>query len=82
MGDMDDNSLPTDVKECHRLLLAAFKQAVQLEQQTATAQQQAAQAEQRAEISYLGRIQKAAKEPRYWRAAASNRSARLNALAY
>ncbi len=32
---MDDNSLPTDVTECHRLLLAAFKQSVQLEQQVA-----------------------------------------------
>ena len=32
---MDDNSLPNDVTECHRLLLAAFKQSVQLEQQAA-----------------------------------------------
>ena len=38
---MDDNSLPSDVTECHRLLLAAFKQSVQLEQQVADAKRQA-----------------------------------------
>jgi transposase len=38
---MDDNSLPNDVTECHRLLLAAFKQSVQLEQQVADARGQA-----------------------------------------
>ena len=38
---MDDNSLPSDVTECHRLLLAAFKQSVQLERQVADAKQQA-----------------------------------------
>ncbi len=45
-GDMGDNSLPTDVTECHRLLLAAFKQAVQLERHAATVEQRATQAEQ------------------------------------
>ena len=44
---MDDNSLPTDLTECHRLLLAAFKQSVQLEQQVADVKQHATQAEQR-----------------------------------
>ena len=48
MDNMDDNSLPSDVQECHRLLLAAFKQASQLEQQAAVAEQQATIAEQRA----------------------------------
>ncbi len=38
---MDDNSLPNDVTECHRLLLAAFKQSVQFEQQVADAKRQA-----------------------------------------
>ena len=37
---MDDNSLPSDVAECHRLLLAAFKQSMQLEQQVADAKRQ------------------------------------------
>ncbi len=50
---MDDNSLPNDVTECHRLLLAAFKQSVQLEQQVADAKRQAerqvAEAAQRVE---------------------------------
>ena len=40
---MDDNSLPNDLAECHQLLLAAFKQSVQLEQQAAEAKQQAEQ---------------------------------------
>lgn len=44
---MDGNSLPNDVTECHQLLLAAFKQSVQLEQQAADAKRNAAQAEQR-----------------------------------
>ena len=35
------NSLPDDVKKCHRLLLAAYKQSVQLEQKVTTSQQQA-----------------------------------------
>jgi transposase len=47
-GDMDDShSLPNDVTECHRLLLAAYKQAVRLEQQATQATQHAAQAGQR-----------------------------------
>ena len=44
---MDDNSLPTDITECHKLLLAAFKQSVDLEQKVAQAQQQATQAKER-----------------------------------
>ena len=33
---MDDtNSLPNDVTQCHQLLMAAYKQSVQLEQQVA-----------------------------------------------
>ena len=50
---MDDNSLPNDVRECHRLLLAAFKQSVQLEQQVVDAKRQSerqvAEAAQRVE---------------------------------
>jgi transposase len=49
MGDMDgSNSLPDDVTQCHRLLLAAYQQSVQLEQQAAEAKRRAAEAEQRA----------------------------------
>ena len=48
MGDMDDNSLPNDLAECHALLMAAFKQSVELEQQVADAQREAGQAKQRA----------------------------------
>lgn len=45
---MDDtNPLPYDVRECHRLLLAAHQQALQLEQRAMHATQQVAQAEQR-----------------------------------
>ena len=44
---MDDNSLPTDVTECHRLLLGAFKQSVQFEQQVADVKRRATQAERR-----------------------------------
>ncbi|MFV1969194.1 MAG: IS66 family transposase [Pirellulaceae bacterium] len=50
---MDDHSLPTDIAECHRLLLAAFKQSVQLEQQVSDAklqaERQAAESAQRVE---------------------------------
>jgi transposase len=59
---MDETSfLPNDVAECHRLLVAACKQAVQLEQQAAEAQRQAAQAEQRVaaseqRVAELGRV--------------------------
>jgi transposase len=45
---MDDNLLPSDVAECHRLLLAAFKQSVQLEHQLADAQRHAVEAKQQA----------------------------------
>ena len=51
---MDDNSLPDDVKECHRLLLAAFKQSVQLEQQAAEAQRRAVDSEQ--QVAELSRV--------------------------
>jgi transposase len=40
---MDDNSLPHDLTECHRLLLAAFQQSVQLEQRAAEAERQVAE---------------------------------------
>lgn len=45
---MDDDALPTDLTECHRLLLAAFKQSVALEQQIADTKQHARQAQRRA----------------------------------
>lgn len=45
---MDDNALPNDVTECHRLLLAAFKQSVQHERQVAEAKRDASRAEQHA----------------------------------
>jgi transposase len=45
---MDDaDSLPTDLAECHRLLLAAFQQSVQLEQRAENAEQRTAESEQR-----------------------------------
>ncbi len=37
------NSLPNDLTQCHQLLLAAYKQSVQLEKKVATSQQQAAE---------------------------------------
>ena len=41
---MDDaHSLPVDVTECHRLLVAAYKQSVQLEQRAASSEQQVAE---------------------------------------
>ncbi len=44
IGDLDDtNSLPNDLTQCHQLLLAAYKQSVQLEKKVATSQQQAAE---------------------------------------
>jgi len=42
------NSLPNDLTQCHQLLLAAYKQSVQLEQHAEEAKQQAAQAQRRA----------------------------------
>jgi len=44
---MDDTSLPTDVTECHRLLLAAFKQAVELERHVSDIENRATQTEKR-----------------------------------
>ncbi len=37
------NSLPNDLTQCHQLLLAAYKQSVQLEQKATTSQQQVAE---------------------------------------
>ena len=52
---MDDtNFLPRDVTECHRLLVAAFKQATQLEQKAAVAEQRAAQSQQ--QVTELNRV--------------------------
>jgi len=61
MGDMDDNSLPNDLAECQRLLMAAFKQSLELEQQVTDAQRDASQAERRAaesekQAAELGRV--------------------------
>lgn len=45
---MDENSpLPNDLAECHRLLMAAFQQAVQLEQRAAASEQK---------VEELGRV--------------------------
>jgi len=42
---MDDaNPLPNDVSQCHQLLLAAYKQSVELEQQAAQAKRHATKA--------------------------------------
>jgi transposase len=44
MGVMDDaNSLPTDLAECHQLLLAAFQHAMQLERRAVDFEQQASE---------------------------------------
>ena len=40
------NSLPNDLTECHQLLVAAYQQSVQLEQQAAEAQRRAVASEQ------------------------------------
>jgi transposase len=49
VGDMDDtHSLPSDVTQCHQLLVVAYQQSLQLEQQVAAAKQQATEANQRA----------------------------------
>ena len=42
------NSLPNDLTECQELLLAAYRQSLQLEQQAEEAKQQTAEAERRA----------------------------------
>ena len=48
------HNIPDDLAECQRLLLAAFKQTVQLEQQAAVSQQRIAQSEQR--VAELDRV--------------------------
>ena len=61
MGDMDDSSLPNDLEECQRLVLAAFKQSVELDRKVADAQRDARQAQQRAaeseqQVAELNRV--------------------------
>ena len=52
---MDDTpSLPNDLAHCHRLLLAAFQQSLQLERQAAEAQQRVAASEQ--QVAELTRV--------------------------
>jgi transposase len=52
---MDDTpSLPNDLAHCHRLLLAAFEQSLQLERQAAEAQQRMAASEQ--QVAELTRV--------------------------
>jgi len=52
---MDDaDFLPDDLTECHQLLIAAYKQSVQLEQQATAAQQRVAETEQ--QVAELGRV--------------------------
>jgi transposase len=48
------DSLPTDLVECHRLLLAAYKQAVQLERRATQSERRATESEQR--IAELDRV--------------------------
>ena len=48
------DSLPTNVAECHRLLMAAYQQSVQLQQHTEDAEQQVAKSEQR--VAELNRV--------------------------
>ena len=55
------NSLPHDVTQCHQLLVAAYQQSVQLEQQVAGAKRRATQAERRVaesqqQVAELGRV--------------------------
>ena len=55
VGAMDDtNPLPSDLKECHRLLMAAYRQSKQLEQQAAEAQSRVSASEQR--VAELARV--------------------------
>lgn len=52
---MDDTpSLPNDLAHCHRLLLAAFQQSLELERQAAEAQQRVAASEQ--QVAELTRV--------------------------
>ena len=55
---MDDNSLPNDLTEYHQLLLAAFRQSLQLEQQVADTRQQAERqaAESAQQVAELNRV--------------------------
>ena len=48
------DSLPTDLAECHRLLLVAYKQAVQLERRATESERRATNSEQR--IAELDRV--------------------------
>ena len=48
------DSLPTDLAECHRLLLAAYKQAVQLERRATESERRATESQQR--IAELDRV--------------------------
>ena len=52
---MDDaDFLPTDLTECHRLLVAAYKQSVQLQRRTENVEQRAMESEQR--VAELDRV--------------------------
>ena len=42
-----EQNIPDDLAECHRLLLAAFKQTVQLERRAHDAEQRVAESQQR-----------------------------------
>jgi transposase len=48
------NPLPNDLTECHQLLVAAYRQSVQLEQQAAKAQRRVAESEQK--VAELNRV--------------------------
>ena len=49
IGDMDDtNPLPNDLAECQQLLLAAYRQSLQLERQATQAQRRADESQQQA----------------------------------
>lgn len=48
------DSLPTDLAECHRLLLAAYQQTVQLKGQAAESERRATESERR--IAELDRV--------------------------
>jgi len=52
--DRADSSFPTDLTECHRLLLAAYKQAVQLERRATESERRATESQQR--IAELDRV--------------------------
>ncbi len=50
----DSNPLPDNLSQCHRLLMAAYEQSKQLEQQTASAQRRASASEQ--QVAELTRV--------------------------